>query len=553
MLMSSKNSARTIFLFVVLSYIFFFLGNGLLGLTHPDEVFYTQTAKEMLQHHSWLVPYLFDGPNFEKPILSYWLFMAAFSLFGVGSYSARLFPAIFGTIGVIGVYLMGRRAFADDRKGLYGALVLMSSLLYIGLSRTVFTDMFFTVFIELSLASFYWAYLEKNENRKALGLLSFWMMAALAVLTKGILGLGIPLGVVVIFLLLRREMRFLNTASFWIGILLFLAVALPWYVYVIKAYGQTFIQEFFYNDHIRRLLEAEHKPNDKWFFYPFSMIGLMMPWSIFVSLAIWRLPKNIKNNSQPIYMFLAVWLGVTFCIFQAAHSKLVSYIFPLFPALALMTGDYLGRIIAEKPRKLFMISALAVPICLAAGTIFAAIQHAHYHLDQAKLLESSFVSLAVIAGIIFSIWKKDGPRTRMIVVMVQIPLIMVLAFWNHEAFEDYASAKEPCRYLLTTYDVKGPILCSKHFLRSTRFFTDKEVVMLNIRGTQSFFSPHPVQSLKSKEDVAHFLKGGPYLYGILKKGEMQDLKDLIKGDFQMEELKVVGDEHLVRISISTGD
>jgi 4-amino-4-deoxy-L-arabinose transferase-like glycosyltransferase len=152
-----KLSSWNVVYAVLLFFVFFFAGNGILGLTHPDEVFYTQTAQEMIQHKTWIVPYLFDGPNFEKPIFSYWLFILGFKMFGVSSFSARFFPAVFAVLGVLGVYFLGKTAFRDEKKGLYAALVLMSSLLYVGLARTVFTDMFFTVLIELSLVFFYWA------------------------------------------------------------------------------------------------------------------------------------------------------------------------------------------------------------------------------------------------------------------------------------------------------------------------------------------------------------------------------------------------------------
>ncbi len=536
---------RHILLICILAYVFFFLGNGLIGLSHPDEVFYTQTAKEMIDNHSWLVPYLFDGPNFEKPILSYWLFMGAFSLLGVGSFSARFFPAVFGTIGVIGIYFLGKKAFDDERKGLYAALVLMSSLLYIGLSRTVFTDMFFTVFIELALTSFYYAYVDASF--KKWGMVFFWIFTALAVLTKGILGLAIPLLVIVIFLGLRKELRFIKYTSFWIGVALFAVIALPWYVFVIINYGQSFIQEFFYNDHFRRIVQAEHLSNDTWYFYPISTIGLMAPWSIFLIRALWKLPQHLNKNTQPIYLFLTIWIAVVFVIFQAAHSKLISYIFPLFPVLALLTGDYLKTAVGYASRRLFTFSAIIFPVAIISFVIYAALKFSHYLPSLREIIIQIGIYLCITYGIIFLICRKDTPANRIIIVIVQIPLILGLAFNNHKAYENYVSAEEPCHYLLRNYNVKGPIICSKRFLRSTRFFTDKEVIMLNSNGQNKFFSPHPVKELSLGSDIGFILNKQPLLYGIVTKGDVGELKKVLDGKYEVDELAVIADEHIVRI------
>nr|MBU1327676.1 phospholipid carrier-dependent glycosyltransferase [Candidatus Omnitrophota bacterium] len=181
---------RHVLILIVLSYLFFMLGNNLLSLTNPDEVFYAQTAKEMIRHHTWLTPYLFDKPQFEKPIFLYWLLRFAFMLFGVSSFGARFFPALFAILGVIAVYFLGVLGFRDNKKAFMSALILMSSGLYIGLARTVFTDMIFTVFILMALVSFLWAYC--CREKKMPGILLFFIFSGAAVLTKGLIGFLIP-------------------------------------------------------------------------------------------------------------------------------------------------------------------------------------------------------------------------------------------------------------------------------------------------------------------------------------------------------------------------
>src|SRR3989338_9237585 len=106
---------KYLLILIILSYFFLMFGNGILSLTNPDEVFYAQTAREMAKHNSWMTPYLFGQPQFEKPILTYWLLRFAFIMFGITSFSARFFPALFAIIGVVALYFFGLLWFKDEK------------------------------------------------------------------------------------------------------------------------------------------------------------------------------------------------------------------------------------------------------------------------------------------------------------------------------------------------------------------------------------------------------------------------------------------------------
>ena len=155
--MENSKHIKHIVILSVLAYFCFMFGNGLVSLTIPDEVFYTQTAKEMLNNHHWMTPYIFGQPQFEKPIFLYWLLKLGFLTFGINSFAARFFPSLFGILGVVAVYLLARIGFRDDKKAFICAIVMMTCGLYLGLARTVFTDLIFSVFILLALLFFSWA------------------------------------------------------------------------------------------------------------------------------------------------------------------------------------------------------------------------------------------------------------------------------------------------------------------------------------------------------------------------------------------------------------
>jgi len=541
---------KNVILLLVLSYIFLMLGNGVLDLTNPDEVFYTQTAKEMVQQKTWTVPYLFGQPQFEKPIFTYWCLRLGFILFGITSFSARFFCALFGIIGVLALYGLGVLGYGDKKKAFISALILMSGGLYIGLSRTVFTDMIFSVFILLSMVSFFWGY--ARADKKALGLISFFVFSGLAVLAKGPLGIILPALSVVMFLWMRKELKFFFCRySVW-GFLLFLLIALPWYADMIKRFGSTFIDEFFYNDHIRRIVEAEHTSNDTWYFYPISMVLCMFPWSFYVAISFFHFSKKLKETGcLPIYQYLLAWLIVVLVVFQAAHSKLVSYIFPLFPALALMAGDFIHSALSEnKTRTLTVISFIswATILVVPIGLVVCMVRFSEY-IPERLPVYCFILFYFVLLGAMLVFLKQKKFLVNICLLAIQLPLILAFVFLNRESLNIHAASKKATQYLLANAPVgDNKILCAKFLARGVRFYTDREVAVIDMGGS-NFFSPHPIPYLNTDQKVSSFLKNQQVTYGIVTKSSLKALERIAQNDFKLDKLKTIGDEHIIKVSV----
>lgn len=537
---------KPVLILLFLAYFFLMFGNSILSLTNPDEVFYTQTAKEMSQKNSWMTPYLFGQPQFEKPILLYWLMRLSFMVFGITSFSARFFPALFAILGVIAVYLLARIAFKNEQKAFLAGLVSMSYGLYIGLARSVFTDMIFSVLILFSLVSFFWAYSEKKYRRP--GIYLFFIFSGLAVLAKGPLGFLIPFAVVSVFLLWHRDIKYVFSKDFFFGGVICLALALPWYILMVKKYGSVFTYEFFYNDHWRRLIEAEHKANDSWYFYPISMIGCMFPWSVYALAALGYLFWRLKHKVQPVDLFLASWIITVLLVFQFAHSKLASYIFPLFPALAIITADFLYDFSAgenKRPLRTASLITCFILFCIPAGLLVSSRIFSAYIPSKAPLYFLALLLLGLAGSfLIFSL--RDKFIKSAYTLMLVIPLILLFVPFVAQDAEPYVSSKAACDYLLKNYDVKGTILCSKFFARGVRYYTGREVAVIDING-KNFFSPHPIPFFSTMEEVKVFLRAQGPVYGVLKKSALVRIRELPEKEFSYTVLKLIGDEYLVKI------
>ncbi|MBN1354312.1 MAG: glycosyltransferase family 39 protein [Candidatus Omnitrophica bacterium] len=369
-----RKEGFPILLLTLFSASIFVIGLGKMPLTDPDESFYAETAKEMLGHKDFLTPYIFDKPQFEKPPLYYWLIISSFKVFGTNEFSARLPSAIFGVLGVIAVYFLGK-LFVNAKTGFISAVILATNIEYIFLSRACVTDIVLAVFILLTILYFFYGY---NATRKK----SKWYLASsvcmgLAVLTKGPIGAFLPIAIIGIYLILTKEIKRLKEIPLVSGGVLFLAVCLPWYAMMYKTYGREFIDAFFGFQNIIRFLEPEHTLGDVFYYYVPVLIVGFFPWTIFLPLGIWQGFREKNHSVRRNNVLLAVWFLVVFIFFSISRTKLPTYIFPLFPALALSAGRFsellLSGDVTPKMKKTFSLLLclyLVLIVIGAAGLYF---------------------------------------------------------------------------------------------------------------------------------------------------------------------------------------
>ncbi|MBI4309569.1 MAG: glycosyltransferase family 39 protein, partial [Candidatus Omnitrophica bacterium] len=527
--------------------VFFFFGNSLIPLTDPDEVFYALTAKEMAAKGEWLVPHIFNQPQFEKPIFIYWLLRLVFDWWGATPFSARLFPAFFACMGVLGVYALGLLGFFSERRAFWSALVLCTGALFVGMGKTVFTDMVFSVFILYALLSFYLAFV--NPRRKLFGIMGFYFFAGLAVLTKGPLGLLLPELTVILFLLYRGKLDFIYDRRVMGGFFLCLGIALPWYVFMINKYGHAFIHEFFYNDHWRRWLEAEHKGNDRWFFYPLTMIMGLFPWSLFFIAGCVSMFKKLKWGASHFEYFILSWILVVFIIFHSAHSKLASYILPLWPALALLTGGFIEDALTNPRSRLVRVFLM---IMSGVAFIFGIAILAAYPVYQKyvpSILPAYFLSALLIAfaGWLVILLLKEKLDAALRVLSLWLLPFLWTGFIIRADIGPYISSFDAVQYLPYHPGQKAVILSSKPYARGIRYYTGQEMAVLNINGG-NYFSPHPLPILKNAQELIQFIKEQKLTCAVLKKSGYKTINELLPADqFKVHMIKNIGYNYVLTI------
>ena len=221
---------RSVALLLILCAVVFWWRLGAIGLIDPDEPFYAQTAREMVETNDWITPRIFGQPQFEKPILFYWMAAGAFKIFGESEWAARAPSAFFASLLVLLIYFWGAK-FWNERAGLLAGVVLATGLEFAVMSRLMLTDIALAFFIAASLLTWWLALEEKNKAaRRNFWLIAHFVCAGLAALTKGPVAWIICVLATLSFLLVTRRKFPFHGAGLGIGAAVYALIAAPWYV-----------------------------------------------------------------------------------------------------------------------------------------------------------------------------------------------------------------------------------------------------------------------------------------------------------------------------------
>ena len=323
--------------------LLWFVNLDLRNLAEADEGRYTEIPREMLASGDWLTPRLNALKYFEKPVLQYWSTAAAFAVFGEHIWTARLWNALTGFFGIALVFFAGRRLFGTQ-AGMYAALILASSVLYVVAGHIITLDMGVTFFMNLGVIGFVLAQQPTAGSRENwLWMHLAWAAFALALLSKGLIGLVLPGAALVAYTLMQRDWVMWRRLHLVSGLTLFFALGAPWFVAVTLA-NPEFFHFFFIHEHFGRFASTEHgRFQPWWYFLPILFLGIL-PWVTLLPQALvsaWKRAIADRREFEP-GRFLVIWILLVFVFFSVSKSNLTLYVLPILPALALLMGRQLA-------------------------------------------------------------------------------------------------------------------------------------------------------------------------------------------------------------------
>ncbi len=383
-LLTDKSTLTPFSLLLDLCALLFFLGLGTLGLTDRDEGSNAEAAREMVESGDWITPTLNGAPRFAKPILIYWLISGSYLAFGVSEFTARLPSALFGTLLVLMQNAFATRIFGPT-VGLRAALMLLLNFEVLAIGRMVLTDMVLVFFTTLSIFSFFLAM--QGQGRAKRWHWGFYIGMAMATLTKGPVGVLVPLLAVIPYLLFTRRWREIAPECRLLpGIAVFLLITVPWYAAMFLLHGAGYAESA-RGDTLTRFFSVIGGHGGTILFYiPILFLGFF-PWSGFLPAALVQALRGTsaaglstaagtppsahppggqrigeggthtgrgdRADSLPAHpgagcedgevgralqLLCAIWVLGVFIFFTLSSTRLPHYIAPLFPAAALLVA-----------------------------------------------------------------------------------------------------------------------------------------------------------------------------------------------------------------------
>lgn len=489
---------RGLLLVILLSLLINFFNLGALPLLDPDEPVYAETPKEMFQFQEFMSPRIYGEYWYDKPPLYYWLVAGSYKLFGVNEFAARFPSAALGVVCAAAVYVAARRTFGE-RAALFSGLVLATSIEYFYLAKAAVTDITLVTCLTLALLCFwnkryYWAY----------------AFAGLATLAKGPIGLLFPGGILFGYLCLSREFSLLLRMKLGSGLLVYAIVAMPWYWFMYKMHGSAFIDTFIGFHNVTRFTSPEHPEGVLWYYYiPVLLLGFF-PWISLLPQTLWNALQE-RGEKGRLLLFLMVWAAFIFLFFSVSQTKLVSYILPMYPPLAMLVGWYIAQLSERypKPRPCAWAINLTIMGLLFGGGMLYGLK------EMPALAQGVYLQLAVLALMLVAVWwfvwRKDygwavGAK---VVAMTAFAAILVGVMFPIAAPE-FAS-KNIATELTRHYDGKSPLYVIKF-----------------LRPGVSFYSGLYGKEIKTDDDLAQALHQDGKAFYLIRKSEYVRLSDELR-------------------------
>lgn len=464
---------------------------GSRALWEPDEGRYAEIPREMLASGDFVTPRLNGVKYFEKPALFYWLEAGAIRVLGLNEWALRLWPALFALFGGLAVYA-GARSLYDRRTGLLAAAILATSPLYFLLARILTLDMAVSVLLSVALLAFLVGAREPPGARRRWLLWGFYLATALAVLMKGLMSIVLPAMIIGAWVALRGEWRLLKTIHLPSGIALFLVVSVPWHVLAARA-NPDFLSFYFIHEHVERYLTTvHHRYQPVWFFVPVLIAGFF-PWTGLLPQALadvasggWR---RLRDDSAGL--FLVLWAVIVVLFFSLSDSKLVPYVLPVVPSLAILVARYLMR--ADHALKAAGIRAGSWTV-LITGVLLAAVLLAvpaylarHPAIEKfSPLLDVEVylwaATLLMLAVVPFVFVRRQRPLAALISLVGLSAFSLSVVAANLPQLDDWRSIKSLATVLKPRLKADDQVVSYLSYFQGLPVYLDRTVTIAGWKG-----------------------------------------------------------------------
>jgi 4-amino-4-deoxy-L-arabinose transferase-like glycosyltransferase len=492
-------------------------------LFNPDEGRYAEIPREMLSGGDWVIPHLNGLAYIEKPPLQYWATALSYRVLGPSAFAARLYCALtaFGTL--ILVWLAARRLWGPD-AGWRAAASLCGMLMFVVLGQLLTLDMSLTFYMTLGLFAFL---LAQQAAQPRHWMLLAWAAAGCGVLTKGLVAAAIPAAVLILYSLYSRDFAPWRRLYIRWGLPLFLCIAVPWHWLAARRLSD-FLQFFFVHEHLARYLSPVADRQEPWWFFAGVFLAGSVPWTLPALRVLgtgWR--RRATSAAFDPILFLWIWVVFVGVFFSLSDSKLMPYILPLMPALALL----ISTLPAGQLRRDYKMTAM---LTLVAGlglglaslkwpSAVAASDRGVYFLPLAKSVGQIGLLLAVSGAFVLVRSRRDATHAAVFLgagwCLAWLTLIRAAALVAPiYSGVDLAAA-------LPLAERSAPIYSVATYDQSLTFYLRRAVTLVAYRGELDYgLRKAPGAEITEVEEFLRLWSSQTRAYAVMEKSMFDRLK-----------------------------
>jgi 4-amino-4-deoxy-L-arabinose transferase-like glycosyltransferase len=495
------------------------------GIIDPSDGLYAEGAREMLERSDWVSPSSNYQPFYEKPILIYWMIIASYKLLGVHEFAARLPVALCGILSSLALLLFVR-PFLGARAALFSSICLLSTPLFVTVGRVAITDVPLTLFMTVGALGLF----SRLHGAHWCSLAFAYGALGLALLIKGPVPVALVALLIVVYLFWTGPRGSEGRYRWWwqkavllhplLGTAVMLSIAAPWYIAEGLATKGAFYQEFFIKQNFGRAMGTVNHQNPFWFYIPIYFAGFF-PWSVIALLDIRRYFGLLKKQWKPgawipskranLELFSILWLLLILGIFTVLKTKLATYILPIAPPLAILSGSLLDRAVRMKAPRLKWILLTIVFVILPLVAVCAPTLCYKFKFDINTLY--AFMGFGFFAWCFLTLATWAAFRKKIEVAITAI--VCACAF----ACGTFVPTGLQSHYLQSDYHL---------FQMLRRVVRDKAQVALYMRDSPAvnFYLRRPIKEIKTLLDYKQYVETGrkPH-YLLVTTDVMEQMKE----------------------------
>ena len=526
---------RQIRIFVVLllliGFFLFVYKVGDRDLWAPDEDEYAQISREMIRSGNWAMPTVNGEPWAIKPVLYNWLVSAISLPWGdVDEFRARIFSSLAALGTAFLTFYLGRMMFSP-MAGFLAALILGTNIVFLHQARWAQTYMLSTFFAALAVVLFFRGYQQADKRTRSY--LLMYLSVGLGVLTMGPVNLAVPGLVVFAYLIVARDLKHIKQLRLGWGILIFLAVTLPWYLWV--SLNSEYGYELLISTNTSRYFTALHHPQP-FYYYLKDLPWAFAPWSLFLPSAFLLAFSHRSAEDRRALKFLLVWSISVFLFFTLSRGKRPQYILSLYPALALLVG-YLGdralalwhdpyyRRAVVIPSLIFLPILVILTVGLPVGT--------HIYFKPLFGIALGVSTLTAISTVLLLVaWRKQN--AGMLLFLPAGFVLVLIVFSTHVVIpkmNEYKSPKPFCDEIVARMEKGADWAMYKFYRAAYVYYTD------------SF-----VKKLENEAQLRHFLDRDTQALVAMPEREFDQLKEPLADRIHVITRRKIGHRPMILIS-----